>query len=199
MDPGLRRDDDAFVLCYQDFMISCAFKSLSRPAPVLGFVALMSFAALAVAVTSELAFGLEPCIMCVYQRAPFALAIVLGLAGLALRKFDRFAYAMVGLCALAFLVNSGMAVYHSGIEQHWWESAVEGCKVPQLSEGGENWIDNLMAMPSVSCTDIQWKDPVLGLTMANYNIVLNLMLFAVCAFALILTRCPSGTEHQKQP
>ncbi len=173
---------------------------LTSPFKVFAIVIAMSTIALGAAIGSQLFGGLEPCIMCQYQRIPFVLAILLGLFGLLMRNNAGAVKSIMALCALAFLINTGLAIYHSGIELKWWESAVEGCKVPMGDEGQstQEWLAQIMKTPAVPCTDIQWKDPVLGLTMANYNIVLNLLLFALCVAGLIRQR-PSGTARQTQP
>ena len=41
-----------------------------------------SIGALIIAYTAELAFGIEPCILCLYQRIPYALAGALAVAAL---------------------------------------------------------------------------------------------------------------------
>jgi disulfide bond formation protein DsbB len=184
-------------------MIACSCKCLSSPVKVLILITGMSIVALGAALASQYIGGLEPCILCIYQRIPFAIAIGLGITGLLLEcrkippsissppaggedKGGGAASFLIALCALAFLVNAGIAVYHTGVELKWWESAVEGCKVPlaEENESAESWIDRITSMPAVPCTSIQWKDPLLGLTMANYNAALNLLLLLICLSGL---------------
>lgn len=45
-----------------------------------GLAAISAFA-LSMAFTAQYIFGLEPCILCLYQRIPYALVIALGLTG----------------------------------------------------------------------------------------------------------------------
>lgn len=161
-----------------------ARKALQHPFPV---IFALSVLALAAALASQFIGGLEPCIMCLYQRMPFMAAAALSMLGMALHKNPKATTTLLVLCALAFLVNTGLAFYHSGIELQWWDSAVEGCKVPTAT-GDTNWIDKILTNPAVPCTVIQWKDPVLGLTMANYNIALNIALFAFCVFSFVVPR-----------
>ncbi len=49
-------------------------------------IVLISFTALAAAFIAEGFLGLEPCILCIYQRYPFAFGLLAGVIGLALRK-----------------------------------------------------------------------------------------------------------------
>ncbi len=64
--------------------------------------------------------GDEPCVLCLYQRIPFALVIVLGIAGL---LHPANARAVGYISALVFAAGMSVAIYHVGVEQHWWASA----------------------------------------------------------------------------
>ncbi len=157
---------------------------------ILIFIAVISFTALAAAFASEAFLGLEPCRLCIYQRWPFAIGLLLGIAG----AFLPFKRSILGILSLNFFANSGIAFYHTGVEQKWWASAVEGCSVffAEALEG-QSILDNIMSTPMARCEDIPWKDPVLGLSMANYNIILCFGLAVVCLVGAILrTRLSSN-------
>ncbi len=64
--------------------------------------------------------GLEPCDLCIYQRFPFGIVAVIGWA--LWMSGDR--RDMVRIAALVFAVGAGIAIYHVGVEQQWWASAV---------------------------------------------------------------------------
>lgn len=181
-------------------MLSPACKLLKNDVAVLGGLALVSIFALAAALIGQFAFDLKPCSLCLYQRVPFMAGIVLGVTGLILKKHEKLTAPLLALLALTFLTNAGIAAYHSGVEWGWWQSVVEGCAVPPIgNESTDEWFKKIMSNPSVPCTDVQWRDPVIGLTMANYNVLLCLGLFAVSVLALMLRQCPSGSGRQKQP
>ena len=133
-------------------------------------IALVSAGALTAALTAQYVFGLEPCILCLYQRAPFVIALVLAVIGLAF--FRQKSAPVVALCALAFAANAVIAFYHVGVEQHWWKSFLEGCAVPDLGSDPAALLDNIMNAPAVRCDEIAWKDPVFGQSMAFYNVIL---------------------------
>lgn len=165
---------------------------LQSPTVVFGFIAFISFFSLAMAFIAEGFFGLEPCVMCIYQRYPFAFGIVLGSLGLLKRRSIRAVKILLGLCSFNFLINSAMAFYHTGIEQKWWVSAVEACAIPAGFLEGEaapqSLLENIMSAPTARCDVIPWQDPVLGLSMANYNVILCLGLSLLCALAILSGR-----------
>ena len=174
-------------------------QTLARPTCVLTTLVAVSVVALAAALTAEVALGLEPCQLCIYQRIPFAAAIILGLAGLALRKKEKLARAVILLIGLGFLANSGIAFYHTGVEQKWWRSAVEGCAVSFENETGKQSIlENILSAPTGNCAEIPWSDPVLGLSMANYNILICFGLFLICVNAFI-RQSRTGSASPGQP
>lgn len=174
--------------------MSCKVTNISGlfrcPFAVLLGLGLISFSALAVALSSEIFLALEPCILCIYQRWPFAIVIALGIIGITLCKRNKekaksIGAVFIGLSGLTMLINSGIAFYHTGVEQKWWVSKVEGCAIPDFSKGAsQNWIENIMATPSANCADIPWQDPIIGLSMANYNVALCFGLFVVCALSV---------------
>jgi disulfide bond formation protein DsbB len=139
-----------------------------------------SVGALATAYTAQYAFGLEPCILCLYQRVPYALAGVLGLGALLLPNGEKGEQARtwaVAASGLVFLAGAGIAFYHVGVEQHWWAS-VAACG----GGGGEGpkTVEALRQMlaekPPKACDDVDWT--LFGLSMATYNIGASLALAA---------------------
>ena len=162
-------------------------------AVILGGIVAVSAFALAAALTSEVVLGLEPCILCIYQRIPFVVAIILGLTGLFLRKNDKVTALITLLCGVAFLVNAGIAFYHTGVELHWWHSAVEGCTVNFGDDTPQSVLENILSAPTARCDEIAWSDPLLGLSMANYNLVLCLGLFVACMLSLATRQCRKGS------
>ena len=168
-------------------MIAFIKKALGCPIAVFGGIAAISFFSLAAALYSEVVLGLEPCILCIYQRIPFVIGIVLGLTGLALRKKEAIGNILLALLGVNFLSNAAIAFYHTGVEQKWWASAVEGCAVPNFTETSEQSIlENILSAPTANCAEIPWQDPILGLSMANYNIILCLGIMGVCLLSILV-------------
>jgi len=177
-------------------MITFIRKLLSCPVVVLAAITGISVFSLIMALTAEVYFGLEPCILCVYQRFPFLIVAVFGATGLVMRRRQKVARAMIGLSGLTFLINSVIASYHTGVEQKWWKSAVEGCAVPNLDGEPQSILENILSAPTANCAEIPWQDPIIGLSMANYNALMCFGLFVVCAVSFWLSRShPVGTSE----
>jgi len=175
-------------------MMNAILKHLSCPCVVLSGIVAISVLSLTAALDSEVFLGLEPCILCIYQRWPYAIVTVLGIIGLSFRKRPHLPQITIAASGLAFLINSAIAFYHTGVEQHWWKSAVEGCVVPNFGDEPQSILENIMSAPSARCDEIPWQDPIIGLSMANYNVLLCFGLFAVCALSAYLLR---HTQHSQ--
>lgn len=146
-------------------------------------------AALIAALIAQFAFGLAPCELCIYQRWPFGLVIVLGLFGMAIHKgaMPALARLTVAMTCLTYLANAAIAMFHTGVERHWWEG-LEGCTADLTGS-----IDDLMARiastPAAKCDEIPWADPILGLSMANYNVIFCAVAGLLC-FAWVIKNPP---------
>jgi disulfide bond formation protein DsbB len=131
----------------------------------------VSAGVLATVYASQYVFGLEPCDLCLYQRWPWWVAGgFCAIAALA----PMTATMRASLClvaGLSLLVGAGVAVYHTGVEQHWWQgpSACGGGDIPvSFSE-----MQRMMSKPIVPCDKPAWT--FLGISMAGYNAAFSLL------------------------
>ncbi|MCB9988794.1 MAG: disulfide bond formation protein B [Rhodospirillales bacterium] len=138
----------------------------------LVFVALLSLGA---AYTTQYGFGLQPCILCLFQRVPYALIILLGGTGLwAIKtgKAPALIPALVFASSFVFLCGGIIASYHVGVEQHWWTSFLEGCRGGAFSGDAKDILAQIESTPSVPCDRIPWE--MFGISMAGYNALLSM-------------------------
>ncbi|GAB6051813.1 disulfide bond formation protein B [Magnetospira thiophila] len=151
-----------------------------RSSTVALFVLLVSVGSLAFAYGAQYLFDLQPCILCLYQRIPFAVAGVLAL--IALRLHGGWASAPLYLAALAFMVGAGIAGYHVGVEQHWW-AGTEGC-TGEIHTGlsMQDLQAQLMATPLKRCDEITWA--IFGISITLYNVVWSLLLAGATLYGI---------------
>lgn len=157
-----------------------------RPRLVAWGLLVLSLSALAAALLSQYGGGLQPCVLCLWQRVPFVVVAVLSLIAL-LRPVSLTP--MLALCALALLINAGIATFHVGVEQHWWSGP--GTCSTDLARGLSdlNAADFLMALDTpapVPCDQPPWT--LFGVSMAGYNVLLCAGVSAALLFWLGMTR-----------
>lgn len=121
--------------------------------------------------------GLDPCTMCFWQRWPHRVAIGLGILG-ALLPLAIVAWAG----ALSMAVSVGLAVFHSGVERHWWNGpATCTSRGVNLATPDCGLTDFDCGNAIVLCDQISWQ--MFGLSMANYNVLASLLLMVIWIMA----------------
>jgi len=125
--------------------------------------------------------GLQPCVLCLYQRWPHAIVIGVGAIILlfALHRVPTLSRALLGIMALSLLVGAGIAMFHVGVEYKWW-AGTPGCgAVSSGSRDLSSFTDSLLAAPVVRCDEVAWS--LFGISMAGWN---GLVSIALALFGL---------------
>ncbi|MFZ0693730.1 MAG: disulfide bond formation protein B [Alphaproteobacteria bacterium] len=126
--------------------------------------------------------GLQPCVLCIYQRYPYAVTIAFSLAAfLTARQNPQQSQMLLYICALAFVIGAGIAVFHVGVEQHWWRGTDECGALSTGAKTLEEMETMLKKTPVVRCDQPQWS--LFGISMAGYNVLISLALAAFCIYA----------------
>ncbi len=143
-------------------------------------ILVVSVGALATAYIAQYGFGMQPCILCLYQRVPYAVTGLLAVLALGMPAGGHARAIMTVLCAVVFLVGSGIAFYHFGVEQHWWASAASCGGTPMGKITLEQLRQQLQVRQPKACDQVDWT--LFGISMAGYNVVVSLAL-SVASFA----------------
>tara|TARA_R110000824_G_scaffold387613_1_gene582966 strand:- start:905 stop:1384 length:480 start_codon:yes stop_codon:yes gene_type:complete len=145
-----------------------------RTATWLAF--LLPTALLGGALISQYGFGLYPCEMCMWQRWPHLVAIILAAVALALRAKSL---PLVVAATMAILTSGLIGGFHAGVEYGWWEG-LTSCAT-NLPAGGD-LLESIMNAPLVRCDVAPWT--LFGISLAGFNFLLSvggavLILFTV--------------------
>ena len=65
--------------------------------------------------------------------------------------------------------------------------------MPNFGETPQSMLENILSAPTGNCAEIPWQDPILGLSMANYNVILCLGI-AVVFFASVIARINTAKQ-----
>ena len=84
---------------------------------------------LASAFVIEYAMGYKPCKLCIYERIPYFLSILLIFQILLIKKFEKISLLLL---SLVFVVSFVLAFYHFGIEQGFFQESI-ACTTNGLS------------------------------------------------------------------
>ena len=134
---------------------------------------------LIIALGAQYLGGLEPCVLCQYQRIPYWTVVALGLTGLFVSAADRRGIFLVAAVVLA--AGAALAFYHYGVEQHWWVSAAKcGADVSQTNSF-EAFRANALEPLNKACDEVDWT--LFGHSITVYNAAMSLVLAGAAGFA----------------
>ena len=134
-------------------------------------VFLISFIALISAYFIEYILGYQPCILCIYERIPYFLAILIILINY---KYDKLEKYLILLMTIIFFIATILSLYHLGIEQGFIQESLlcdigTGANIINKDE-----ILKQLQQKSISCKDVTFK--IFGLSLTSYNIIICLLL-----------------------
>jgi disulfide bond formation protein DsbB len=140
-----------------------------------------SAAVVGTALGSQYLGGLSPCELCLLERWPYYIAIVVSAFGFAARGYSQPRFFAMWLIVLLFAASICFAAYHVGVEQHW----IAG---PTACTGGigqagspEQLLQMLQARQPVQCDVVQWS--IYGVSLAGLNLAASIVL-AVFGFVM---------------
>ena len=151
----------------------------------LWLILVISICVLSIVFLVEFGLGLEPCILCKYQRIPYFAAILF--TGMALHIKTANQVGTLDVICVIFILSVVLAFYHYGIEQHWWEVA-SGCgDFDRIPMNFEDFKSQLLAKLPKRCDEIDWT--LFGLSMSGYNFLVSI--------GLVVFSLPFNLFHKK--
>ncbi|WP_440675536.1 disulfide bond formation protein B [Candidatus Pelagibacter sp. HIMB1593] len=144
---------------------------LNNKSLLLNLILFVSFIALMSAFFIEYVLGHQPCNLCILERIPYVIAIVIILLNY---KFFQFEKIFLILLVIVFLTATILSVYHFGIEQGFVEESLV-CDIKNGSEAtSKEEILKQLQEQNVSCKDVTFK--IFGLSLTTYNIVISILI-----------------------
>ena len=135
----------------------------------------------------EYILGYQPCNLCLIERIPYGLGIILIISNYILEKKEKF---LILLLTITFMFSLLISVYHFGIEQEFFqESTICGTKNKAEILSKEELLKQLNEK-TISCKDVTFK--IFGLSLTTINIILNLFLI------ILLTKIFTNYEKFKK-
>ena len=149
-----------------------------------GFVLAVSAVVLATAFAAQYWGGLAPCELCILERWPWTAAIVIALVALFVGGRPALA-PVAALLFLAFAIGAGIAVYHVGVEQHWYPGP-SGCTASNSAQTVEELRRQILGTAPVLCDEVRWS--LFGVSLAGWNALASLLMAAIAAWAFLRRR-----------
>ena len=138
----------------------------------LKIIFLISFISIISAYFIEYVLGYQPCNLCLIERIPYGLSIILIILNYFFNQNKQF---IILLLILVFAFSLLISFYHFGIEQGFFEeSTVCGIKDANNIISKEELLKQLQ-LKTISCKDVTFR--IFGLSLTTFNIVISLVIF----------------------
>ena len=151
----------------------------------LKIILIISIVSLISAYFIEHILGHQPCNLCLLERIPYGLSIIL----IILIFFKKTEKLLILLLIITFVFSFAISVYHFGIEQGFFKESTI-CGVENFNENiTKKDLLKQLNKKIVSCKDVTFR--IFGLSLTSINIILSLL------FILILTKVYINYEKDK--
>ena len=138
---------------------------------LIKLILLISIVALISAFFIEYILGHQPCNLCILERIPYFLAIIVILLNYKFIEFEKF---FILFLTIIFLFGTVLSLYHLSIEQGLTQESL----VCDLKSGSnllsKEEILKQLQEKSVSCKDVTFK--MFRLSLTSYNILISILI-----------------------
>ena len=140
----------------------------------LNLIFLLCLISIIIAYFIEYILGHQPCSLCLVERIPYGLGLILIILNYTLIKKDQY---IILLLILIFAFSLIISIYHFGIEEGFFEeSSVCGVKNVTDTISKEELLKQL-SKKTISCKDVTFK--IFGLSLTTINIAISLIVTVI--------------------
>ena len=118
--------------------------------------------------------GHEPCKLCLYERIPYFLSMLLIIKIILIKKYEKITLLIL---FLVFMSSTVLAFYHFGIEQGFFKESLV-CTSGNLSETlTKEEILKQLSQNTISCKDVSFR--IFGFSLAAINTIFSILLSVI--------------------
>jgi len=128
----------------------------------------------------QYALGHQPCNLCLIERIPYIIAIIIISLCLFFKQFEKLLLIVLGIVFFSLTI---LSIYHFGIEQGFISESLVCNLNTKIEDLDKDTILKELSKQPISCKDINFK--ILGLSLATINIFISLIL-TIITFKLFL-------------
>ena len=140
----------------------------------LRLILIISFISIISAYFIEYILGHKPCNLCLIERIPYILSIVLIVINLRFKKSEKL---LILFLILTFIFSFLISVYHFGIEQGFFDES-SLCTLKNNSNIiSKEELLKILNERSISCKDVTFK--IFGLSLTSVNIIISLIIIFI--------------------
>ena len=137
----------------------------------------LSFFSLAAALYVEYVLGIKPCILCIYQRIPYAIALLISVCAF----FINNKKILLVILALTFILSALISGYHVSIEKGFIEP-IFSCTGDNINSLEKEEILKSLNNIRPNCKDVDFS--LFGISLATLNLINSFVLTVVIVYIL---------------
>ncbi|MFK7866068.1 MAG: disulfide bond formation protein B [Alphaproteobacteria bacterium] len=139
---------------------------------------LLAASILLIVYIAEYGFGILPCQLCLWQRVPWWIMLVISILFWLLHpRLPRHYFTLIAL--IIMLGSAGLGLFHVGVEYGWWAglSSCGGSAATAANDGPVSLVERMrqaQATQIVPCDQPAWQ--LFGISFAGYNLIASFLL-----------------------
>ena len=141
---------------------------------LLNGILAFSILSLSIAYFIQYVLGHKPCNLCIIERIPYIVAIILVSLIFILNRYQKI---ISSLILIFFIFGAVISFYHFGIEQGFFSESLVCDLGNSQPLNKEELLNQLKKTEIVSCKDVTFR--FLGLSLATINTVISLILSGI--------------------
>ena len=141
---------------------------------ILNLILVFSIFAILTAYFIQYVLGHEPCNLCLIERIPYAVSIIIISICLFAQRFEKLTLIIL---SLTFFIAILLSFYHFGIEQGFIKESLVCNLNSQNYELSKEVLLNQLKEITLSCRNVTFK--IFGLSLATFNIFISIILSAI--------------------
>ena len=147
---------------------------------ILNIILIFSIFALLAAYFIQYILGHQPCNLCLIERIPYGLCIILIVLNYMIKIDKKF---LILLLILTFIFSFMISAYHFGIEKGFLEESTI-CAIRNTTEiiSKEELLKELQTK-TISCKDVTFR--IFGFSLTTINIIISLIIVILLSKILI--------------
>ena len=118
--------------------------------------------------------GHEPCKLCLYERIPYFLSILLIIKIIFIKKYEKITLLIL---FLVFMSSAVLAFYHFGIEQGFFNESMLCESNNSLETLNKEELLKQLEQTNISCKDVSFR--IFGLSLATINTIFSIVLSVI--------------------
>ena len=122
--------------------------------------------------------GFKPCKLCLFQRIPLVMTLIISIIGI---YFNKNNYILI-LLLTVFIISALISGYHFGIENNFFNEIL-GCTSNNLNEINKSEILKSLNIIPNDCKDVNFR--VFGQSLSSLNFLSSFIISILCLIILV--------------